>query len=172
MQLQGAITIGRTTYAKGSEIPWYRVYPFFLVHMLAFGASGFAMAYSSHRAPLLFLYAHGGFAVLVYTVLYVQIFGRDEVKWMFINAVLGVIGISSQIDWLLSYFGKAFHDYPWYVHVIPFLYFVLYTFLLRHAAIDLTRSRGNPVKQTRVEYAYIVLSIAVYLATHWWETRG
>jgi hypothetical protein len=171
MQIQGQITIGRTTYAKGAEIPWYKVYPFFLLHMLVFGLSGFAMAYSAHHPPRLFLYAHGGFAIFVYTIFYVQLFGWDEVKWMFINAVLGILGISSQIDWLLSYFGKSFDDYPWYVHVIPFLYYVLYTFLLRHAAIDLTGSRGDPVKQKRAEYGYIALSVLIYLLTHWWETH-
>jgi len=171
MQIQGDMMIGRTMYAKGAEIPWYKVYPFFLVHMLVFGGSGFTMAYGAHRSPLLLLYAHGGFAILVYSLLYVRMFGRDEVKWMFINAVLGITGISSQIDWLLSYFGKSFDDYPWYVHVVPFLYFVLYTFLLRHAVIDLTGSRGNPVKQKRAEYGYIILSLAVFFVTHWWETR-
>jgi hypothetical protein len=143
-----------------------------MVHVLVFGASGFALAYASHSAPVIFLYAHGGFAIAIYTVFYVTMFGWDEVKWMFINAVLGIFGISSQIDWILSFFGKRFDDYPWYVHVIPFLYFVLYTFLLRHAVLDLTQSRREPTKQKKAEYAYIALSIAIYLVLHFWENRG
>jgi hypothetical protein len=99
-------------------------------------------------------------------MLYLAIFGRDEVKWMFINAFLGLLGIYSQIGWLLSLFGKKIGDYPFYVHVIPFLYFVLYTFLLRHAVIDITRSRENPRRRNLIENCYIAISIAVYLTSN------
>jgi hypothetical protein len=78
-------------------VSWLTVYPFFLIHMLAFGLSGFLLAYSG-EAPVPFLYLHGGIAILVYTIFYVTIFGVDEVKWMFINAGLGLLGIVSQID--------------------------------------------------------------------------
>ncbi len=110
--------------------------------MLVFGTSGFVMAYAKNPPPVAFLFLHGGLAVSVYTAFYLNIFGRDEVKWMFINAGLGLLGIYSQIGWLLSRFGRRISDYPLYVHVIPFLYFVLYTFLLRHAVLDITQSPG------------------------------
>ena len=29
-----------------AELPWYKIYPFFLAHMLMFGGSGFFMAYT------------------------------------------------------------------------------------------------------------------------------
>jgi len=73
---------------------------------------------------------------------------------------------------LLSLFGKRIGDYPIYVHAIPFLYFVLYTFLLRHAVIDITRSRENPSRRAFVENCYVALSIAVYLVSYRLETRG
>ena len=166
MKLHGSISIGNRSYAQGDEIPWYKIYPFFLAHMLVFGGSGFLMAYADRRPPVLFLYLHGGFAIAIYTVFYLAIFGRDEVKWMFINAALGLLGIYSQIGWLLSFFGKKIGDYPVYVHVVPFLYFVLYTFLLRHAVLDLTQSREDADKKKRVEYGYIAVSIAVYLVSY------
>lgn len=169
MKLQGAITLNGRMYAKGTDVPWYRVYPFFLIHMLVFGGSGFMMAYAGKPSPLVFLYLHGGFAIAIYTVMYVVVFGRDEVKWMFINAVLGIVGITSQIDWLLSRFGKRFSDYPWYVHVIPFLYYVLYTFLLRHAVIDLTQSRDNPESEKRASIVYIAASVIVYVVLFFWN---
>lgn len=172
MKLQGSISFDNQAYPGGSEIPWYKVYPFFLAHMLVFGGSGFLMAYARHRPPLVFLYLHGGFAIAIYTVFYLTIFGRDEVKWMFINAFLGLLGIYSQVGWLLSLFGKRIGDYPIYVHAIPFLYFVLYTFLLRHAVIDITRSRENPSRRAFVENCYVALSIAVYLVSYRLETRG
>jgi hypothetical protein len=139
--------------------------------MLVFGVSGFLMAYGSSRPPVFFLYLHGGFAITVYTVFYLTIFGRDEVKWMFLNAGLGLLGIYSQIGWLLSFFGKKIGDYPFYLHVIPFLYFVLYTFLLRHALLDITQSREDANRKKRVEHGYIALSVAVYLISYYLERR-
>ena len=141
------------------------IYVFFGFHMLMFGGSGFFMAYADDPAPLYFLYMHGGFAILVYLIFYLTIFGVDEIKWMFINAGLGILGIYSQIDWLLSMFDRRLADFPLEVHVIPFLYFILYTFLLRQAVLDLTRSRENESRQKRVEYGYVVTSVTVYLLT-------
>ena len=109
--------------------------------------------------------------ITVCTIFYLAIFGRDEVRGMFLNAFLGLLGVYSQIGWLLSFFGREIRDFPYYVHVIPFLYFVLYTFLLRHAVLDLTQSRENPVRRQRTENGYIVLSVAVYLVSSWVESR-
>jgi len=134
--------------------------------MLIFGGSGFFMAYAAKGAPVAFLYAHGGIAIVVYTIFYLAIFGRDEVKWMFVNAGLGVIGIYSQIGWILSMFGKEIGDYPFYVHVIPFLYFVLYTFLLRHALLDITGARRDEKIKQRVEYGYVSGSLLFYLTSY------
>jgi hypothetical protein len=141
--------------------------------MLAFGGSGFLMAYSSNGTldAVLFLYMHGGFAIAVYTLFYLMVFGLDEVKWMFINAGLGLLGIYTQIGWLLNLFGKNIHDYPFYIHVVPFLYFVLYTFLLRHAILDLTQSRENEKQKKIVEYLYIAASASIYVLLYYLERR-
>jgi hypothetical protein len=169
MKLHGSITMNGRSYSRGDNVSWMAVYPFFLIHMLAFGLSGFFLAYAG-GAPVLFLYLHGGIAILVYIVFYLTIFGLDEVKWMFINAGLGLLGIYSQIDWLLSLFGRRVADYPVYVHVIPFLYFVLYTFLIRHAVLDLLGARDDDTKRSRVQFAYVGLSVAVYLGAHFLES--
>ena len=110
MKTLGSIKIGHKHYHKGDFIPWYNVYPFFLFHMLIFGGSGFFLAYGEKNPDATFLYLHGGFAILVYTIFYVTMFGRDEIKWMFINAILGLAGIYTQIGWILSLFGKN-HGY-------------------------------------------------------------
>jgi hypothetical protein len=170
MKLPGDITINNRVYPAGTEVPWFAIYPFFMLHMAVFGASGFFMAYAGERPPALFLYLHGGIAITVYTIFYIAIFGRDEVKWMFINAGLGLLGIYSQIGWLLSRFGKTIGDYPYYIHVIPFTYFVLYTFLLRHAFIDLTGSREDPARRHGAEVAYVALSLAISAAS--WFAGG
>ncbi len=162
MKLHSDITMNGKSYPKGSNIPWQMIYPFFLIHMLAFGASGFFLAYGSD-ADVAFLYMHGGIAIFVYIIFYFAIFGFDEVKWMFTNAGLGLFGIYSEIDWLLSMFGKHADEFAWYVHVIPFLYYMLYTFLLRQALIDITRSRDNEDRMKIVNYTYVGISLFVYL---------
>lgn len=162
MKLHGDITINNKLYKKGSEIPWKFIYPFFLVHMAAFGTSGFFLAYAND--DVMFLYMHGGLAIFVYTIFYFAIFGVDEVRWMFTNAALGLFGIYSEIEWILSAFDKQANDFPWYVHAIPFLYYVLYTFLLRQAFIDISGSRNNPERRRIVDYFYVGLSIVIYSA--------
>ncbi len=167
MRLHGSMTVNGRAYAAGDEIPGAFVYPFFLIHMLAFGAAGFALAYSG--VPLEMVYMHGGIAIVVYVIFYLAIFGRDEVKWMFINAGLGLFGIVSQIDWILSLFGKHVADFPWYVHIVPFLYFVLYTFLIRHAILDLLGVRDDETKRPKVEYGFVAVSLAFYALAHFLE---
>ncbi len=138
------------------------IYPFFGFHMLMFGLSGFLMAYAVNRPEMGFIYLHGGIAIVVYIGFYLAIFGRDEIKWLAINAALGLVGIYSQIGWILSLFGKQIDDYKWYVHVTPFIYYVLYTFLLRQFLLDVTRSRDNPKRRALINNAYVVLSLLVY----------
>jgi len=166
MKLQGAITINGKSYKKGDHIPWVMVYPFFMVHVGAFGLSGFFMAYSQEGPDTIFLYLHGGLACLVYLVFYQTMFGREQIRWMFINAGLGLFGIYAEIDWILGLFGTTLRDYPLYLHFIPFLYYILYTFLLRQAVIDLTRSRENPERRRVVNGFYIAVSIIVYGAIY------
>lgn len=164
MKISGSgLSIGSKKYNAGDDVPWTQIYPFFLIHMLMFGGSGFFMAYVDHGPPLLFLYLHGGLAILIYLVFYVTIFGRDEIKWLFINTGLSVLGIYSQIGWLLSLWGKKASDFPWYVHLIPFLYFVLYTFLLRNAVLDITGVRDNESRRKIVEFSYVAITVAIYL---------
>lgn len=162
MELQGAITINGKKFKKGDTIPWYWVYPFFLVHMGAFGLSGFFMAYTDDGPELSFLYLHGGFACLIYLVFYLAIFGRDRVQWMFINAALGLFGIYAQIDWILAAFGKNASDYSAAVHFIPFFYYVLYTFLLHQMLLDAFRARSNERRRQWINGAYIAGSVIVY----------
>lgn len=162
MKLHGDIKMNGKTYYRGMNIPWYMIYPFFMFHMLMFGGSGFAIAYGSDT-DVGFLFMHGGIAILVYVIFYFAIFGVEQVKWMFTNAALGFLGIYTEIDWILSCFDKHADDFAWYVHIVPFLYYVLYTFLLRQAVIDISRSRNNEQRMKYVNYTYVFLSLAIYL---------
>ena len=165
MELHSDLTVGERLYRRGENVPARFIYPFFLVHMLVFGASGFFLAYGK-GASVAFLYMHGGIAIFVYLVFYLAIFGREEVKWMFINAALGVLGITGEMDWLLSFFGKSLRSYPLYVHVIPFLYYVLYTFLLRQALLQWTGAREDEAKARIVNRGYVFGSLLVYSGLH------
>ncbi len=162
MKLRGDVTINGNSYKKGDSISGWSVYPFFMMHMLMFGGSGFFMAYSDDPAPVAFLYAHGGFAILIYSIFYLIFFGREQVKWMFINAVLGIFGIYAEIDLILGIFDKHVSDFPFYVHVIPFLYYVLYTFLLRQAVLDIFNANEDEEKENTVNKYYIGISLIVY----------
>ena len=166
MRLRSDLKINGKIHRKGTSIPWYSIYPFFLVHMLMFGLSGFFMAYSSDGPELSFLYMHGGIAILVYTIFYISIFGVDETKWMFINSALGLMGIYAQINLILSLFGKQASDYSASVHVIPFLYYILYTFLLYQMVLDVSGARENPGKKRVVEGVYVAGSVLVYSAIY------
>jgi hypothetical protein len=162
MKLRSDVTINGKVHRKGEPAPMYFIYPFFLVHMGMFGLSGFLLAYGADDVELTFLYLHGGIAILAYLVFYLAIFGVDEVKWMFINAGLGLLGIWTEIRVILSWFGKTLDDFPMAVHVTPFLYYILYTFLLRQMLLDLTRSRDKPGRKRLVEMLYVLVSLAVY----------
>ena len=148
------------------------IYLFFGIHMLMFGLSGFFMAYAADGSDLTFLYMHGGIAIVVYMVFYLVIFGRDQVGWMLVNAALGILGIHAQIGWILARFGKHIDDYPWQVHVVPFLYYILYTFLLRQFLIDVTRSRNDPRRKAIVDTVYVLFSLLVYGLMLWRLPRG
>ena len=81
---------------------------------------------------------------------------------MFINAALGLFGIYAQIDWILSMFGKSADDFPVSVHVIPFLYYILYTFLLYQLVLHLSGAHRHPGRKSLVEAIYVVASLAIY----------
>lgn len=162
MKLKSDLTINGKLHRKGEDAPKWFIYPFFLLHMAVFGLSGFFMAYATDGPPLAFIYAHGGIAIFAYVVFYLAIFGRDEVKWMFINAGLGLFGLWVEIDWLLSLFGRSLSDYPLWVNITPFLYYVLYTFLLRQMLLDLFGARDKPARRALVERLYVVGSLLVY----------
>lgn len=166
VKLQGEITINGKGYRAGEIVPWKMIYPFFMVHMLVFGGTGFFMAYGMDDIDVAFLYMHGGIAIVVYMVFYTVFFGRDAVQWMLINAALGVFGIYAELNWALSFFGKSLDSYPIHVHVVPFLYYVLYTFLLRQAVLHLAGARENESRRRWINGAYVLISVAVYASIY------
>jgi hypothetical protein len=150
------------TYRRGDDVPWLYVYPLFLVHMLVFGGLAFHQSYAGDGSN-----AMGGLAIALlgvpfYIVFYRAIFGREQTMWLFINAALGILGIASEIGWLLSLAGKKLNDYPTIAHIAPFTYYVMYTFLLRHAVLDLAGARDDAPRTRRIERNYVLISVLFY----------
>jgi len=141
---------------------WFVIYGFFLVHMLGFGTAGFIMSYSGDVEPFEnFLFS--GFAIFVYMIFYLVIFGIDEIGWLFMNSALGILGIFSQLDWLLEFFGRDFYDYPMAAHIVPTIYYILYTFLLRRAILHIFRVEYGTRKKLIVDGLYVGGSLSFYL---------
>jgi hypothetical protein len=137
------------------------LYAFFFIHMAVFGGIQFYSSYLGGSSKV------GAVGVAVYLIFYLRLFGQDEVKWMLINAALGIFGIYGQIGFLLSLFGKKISDYSYHAHLMPFLYFMLYTFLIRRLVVDLVHWKFFKEKQ-QAEYAYIALSVFISILSIWY----
>ena len=161
MILHGNLTINGKKYRKGDYVSAWSVYPFFLLHMLFMGFFVFHDAY--FRGPTEEISYFGDvFIIGIYLFFYIPIFGIDEVKWLIKNSLVGMFGVYAEVDILLSYFNKNISEFPFYVHIFPFLFYSLYTFLFRQIFIDITYSRGNKKRTEIVSYIYLFLSLAIY----------
>ncbi|MEO0368176.1 MAG: hypothetical protein AAF197_05250 [Pseudomonadota bacterium] len=163
IKLYRGLSVSGHEYRAGDTVQWWAIYPFFIIHMGIFGASGFLMAYAAD-VDTTFLFVHGGIAIIVYLVFYWAIFGPDTIRWLFIDTALGLFGIVAQLGWILAIFDKGLADYDPIRHVIPFIYYVLYTFLLHQAVLDFTGSREDSEKRKRVDWVYAGLSVLTYTA--------
>ena len=59
-------------------------------------------------------------------------------------------------------FDKDPADYSIAVHVVPFLYYVLYTFLLHQMVLDVSGARENEARKKLVDVLYVVGFAVVY----------
>ena len=138
--------------------------------MAIFGGSGFIRTYGDNRPDLTYIYRHGGIAITVYVFFYFAIFGRDEVKRMFLNALFGLLRKGVQVGWLLSLFDRESSTCPLSVYVTPFLFFLLYSFLMRRAVLDLINSLDDPARRKTMKKRYnsVTLAVnAVCIAVQW-----
>ena len=159
MKLHRDIDMG--FYHKGPEVHWVGVYLFFFVHLAIIVPAVFVIAYGE-RGNVAFLYLFGGFMTFLYLVFYREIFGIDQLKWMFINASLGLFGIYAEIEWILALFNKQAIDFTWKVHFFPFSLYILSTFLIRQAVLYITGVRDNPHRAKIANIGYVCGSIAIY----------
>lgn len=165
MKIHGNLTILEVYYPKGSEVPWYKVYPLFSIHVGVMGAGCFAMTYLPKTTDLssyLFSVVFGCFGIILYLSFYLRLFGLDEIKWMFINAAIGIYGLWIELGILLSLIGRNINEFQWYMHSIPAIFWVLYTFLIRQCFLDMTGAREIKRRAKLVNILYAALSILLY----------
>ena len=144
---------------------WF-IFPLFSFHMLLFGGVSFFMTYFSNGEGSISAAQFSIIPIAVYLFFYLMIFGLEKVKLMFINSALGVFGIYCELKWVLNYSGKHITEFAWSDHIIPSVYYILYTFLIHQAALHFSGSNDNLKRKQRVEVAYIGLSIIIYLAIY------
>ena len=68
-------------------------------------------------------------------------------------------------------FGDVLREIP-RTEATPFVYYVLYTFLLRQFLLDLTRSRDDPRRKRMVDAAYVGVSLLVYGTLLWKQAKA
>lgn len=170
MRLHGSLEIGGRHFVKGDYVSPLSIFPFFLLHMLGFGTSGFFIAYFLPASAVPLLYAHGGLAIGIYLIFYLTIFGKETIKWLFINSTLGIFGVLAEIDFLLNQFGKSIYNFPYYISAIPTLYYILYTFLIRQAFLEFSGATEDETKARRAEQLFVgcsvILHLLAFLANH------
>ena len=167
MKLIKPMQVNGIYWPKGTEVLWSDVYGIFVIHIFVNGIGIFVMAYNDEPGAVIPLYLFGLFTIPMYLHYYVKIFGFDEIKWMMINGALGGLSVYCQLDLFLSLFGLSVYNYPLFVNVLPASYFVIYTFLLRQAVLDLTEARDDKVKRRRVEFMFVIISVLVSAVSFW-----
>ncbi len=142
---------------KDGKRPHKFVYLFFLVHMFAFGGSGFALAYIDD-VPFMMAAMHSGIAIFVYIVFYLVLFGVGRVFWMFVFAIVGF----AQTYFVINFIGEIFFNnwdfdnYPFYRHIAPAVFVVMYLFLVREFIYDIVKSDG------RANFLFLCLNAVLY----------
>ena len=163
MKIHGSINIFDKEYNKGDDVPWYYIYPALYLLIVFFGVGSIWLAYGEvlkSEEGLLF------FRVLllsIFAVSYYIIFGIDEFKWIFINIFLGTVGILGEYEVIGYFFGLDISEYSLSINIFPFLFYVLFIFLLRQTFIDIAGARENPKRKKYVEIGFILVFICVYV---------
>ena len=142
------------------------IYLFFLAHMAAFGTATFHITYHKQLGDV---YSVGVISLLTYVLFYLIMFGVDEILWLVITSVLGLLMIKSWLGTLALPFipdpataGDRiltdFDDFPARRHILPGAFLVMYTFMLRNMLIDVLGARFNPRRDRYVGWMFVAIS--------------
>jgi hypothetical protein len=142
-------------------------YIFFLFHSWIFAISWFMIFYTG-QMPL-FGFLHWWIAIFVYLSLYSAVFWKEEIRNMLIGALIWALQIYSWLELIWSslinetWYYKTFASMPLYYHIVPGLYFIMYTFLLKNAMIDLIWARNNPERSNIANWTFYIISLLFFL---------
>ena len=151
------------------------IYLFFLAHMTAFGTLTFYEAYHTQSGQL---YGVGGIPVILYVLFYLLFFGADEMLWLVINSVLGMLMIYSWLQTLAlpfipepgtagGYFITDFAKFSAGRHILPGAFLVMYQFMLRNLLVDVLGARHNERRSRYVGWAFVAISgVQILLARY------
>ena len=162
---------------KGKKVLIF-IYLFFIAHMGIFGTTTFFLTYGEQNIEFAVMF--GGIAVFVYAIFYMVIFGFDELKWLFINSLLGILSIYGWLEELAYHFLPSpgadkssfggihekyisFSQFPIAWHLLPGAFFIMYEFLLRNFLIDLLGARKKTERKRSVGILFIIISITQFL---------
>lgn len=162
MKIYRTFDFGDDVFYKGQEVAWYNIYPSMVITFGVWFFVTIGIAYNSEE-PIPMVYYFGGSWAVLFSYFSFCMFGPEALKWLFINIALGSIGVFVQIGWYLAYFGKSFSDYPFGIHAIIALLYILGAFLIRNLFIDMVKAREIKSRQKIADnlYIYLVLLIDV-----------
>lgn len=164
LRLRYDIQYGKAFYPAGTRLSPLIVYPTIFLQICLFGAFCFGFAYAGKWPNMGGLVIIGGFGIMFFALFYIALFGLAEIGWMFLNGAIGVLGILSQIDVVLSWFGKSAADFGFDAHLFPVIYWIMASFVLWQLVLDITRSSEDPVRRWWANLAFSLSSLAVYAA--------
>lgn len=125
-------------HRKNNYITSYKFYILISILIIIFSSLWFYLTYFENK--LIISYIMSSLYILFFLMFYFLAFGRDKIKRMFITSLIGISSIYSQLSNILKYFDKNINEFSWIYHIIPGIYFILFSFLLRRALVDICRS--------------------------------
>ncbi|EKE29455.1 MAG: hypothetical protein ACD_2C00172G0003 [uncultured bacterium (gcode 4)] len=142
-------------------------YPILVPHVLIFGFTWFMLFYSHQRPAMGFLIWL--ITTISYLIVYVQLFGKEQIRDMLIGGLIWVIQVygwleilaAKAIDWTKEF--KTFDSMPMYYHLIPATYFIMWTFLVKNVIIDLIWARNNPEKMNLTYKLFYAISLLIFI---------
>ena len=147
------------------------IYLFFLAHMAVFGTLTFYLTYHEQVGDA---YTFGTIAVITYVPFFLMLFGSDDMLWLVITSVFGLLMIYGWLETLALPFIPDpatardltitdFEKFPASRHVLPGTFLVMYEFMLRNVLIDVLGARHNLRRNRIVAWLFIAISSAQIL---------
>ena len=147
------------------KFPIWFFFPFFIAHAVLFGLVVLLFAYAQYSSAmgLVILFIWGFLGVLCYLMVYSALFGLDSFKWIVSNTALALFGFSAELHLLIDWFNVETANIAWYRNMLPYAYYVMYTFWFRQLVLAAFGAREDTSKGERVSNYFLVVCLLIYL---------